>query len=127
VAAAAGLRTLELLDQASYRMLAGRAEQLAAGLAKVIGEAGLAVQLPRVEGLVGIYFAEEPVRDADAARRSVANGRYRRFFHAMLARGIALAPGPYEIMFPGLAHAPDDIERTIDIASAAAAEAALRE
>ena len=38
----------------------------------------------------------------------------------MLERGVALAPGPYEIMFPSLAHSYDDIDRTVDIASAAA-------
>ena len=32
------------------------------------------------------------------------NGVYAPFFHAMLRRGVALAPGPYEVLFPGLAH-----------------------
>ena len=42
----------------------------------------------------------------------------------MLDRGIALAPGPYEAAFPSLAHTKDDLERTVDLASAAAAEVA---
>jgi glutamate-1-semialdehyde 2,1-aminomutase len=29
---------------------------------------------------------------------------YARFFHALLDEGVALAPGAYEVAFPGLAH-----------------------
>ncbi|MHB8191436.1 MAG: glutamate-1-semialdehyde 2,1-aminomutase [Ferrimicrobium sp.] len=126
VATAAGNVVLDALSEASYRQLAGRGEYLAEGFAKVIGEAGLSVQLPRVEGLLGIYFADEPVVNYRGATTSVARGTYVDFFHAMLRRGVALAPGPYEILFPGLAHSVDDVERTIDIASAAAAEVAAK-
>ncbi len=40
----------------------------------------------------------------DDVRRVVAEGAYPRFFHALLARGVVFAPGPYEVLFPGLAH-----------------------
>ncbi len=123
VATAAGEAVLSLLDETSYLQLEGRAQLLAEGLAKVIGQADVDVQLPRIGGLLGIYFASDPITNFVEAKRSVETGFYPKFFHAMLKRGIALAPGPYEILFPGLAHTVDDIERTIDIASAAAAEA----
>jgi glutamate-1-semialdehyde 2,1-aminomutase len=123
LATAAGAAALRLLDVASYRMLTGRAEQLEVGLTKVIEEADLAVQIQRVGSLLGIFFADEPVTNYQQAVSSVQRGVYPHFFHAMLKRGIALAPGPYEILFPGLAHSVDDIDKTIDIASAAAAEA----
>ncbi|MGC9154016.1 MAG: glutamate-1-semialdehyde 2,1-aminomutase [Ferrimicrobium sp.] len=123
LATAAGAAALDQLNVASYRMLAGRAEQLALGLTKVIEEADLAVQVQRVNGLLGLFFADEPVTNYRQAVASVERGVYPYFFHAMLKRGIALAPGPYEILFPGLAHTVDDIDKTIDIASAAAAEA----
>jgi glutamate-1-semialdehyde 2,1-aminomutase len=45
---------------------------------------------------------------------------YAAFFHGMLDRGVALAPGAYEVMFPGLAHTDD----VIDEVGAAAGEAA---
>ncbi|MCI2974502.1 MAG: glutamate-1-semialdehyde 2,1-aminomutase [Ferrimicrobium sp.] len=123
LATAAGAAALRLLDVASYRMLTGRAEQLEVGLTKVIEEADLAVQIQRVGSLLGIFFADESVTNYQQAVSSVQRGVYPHFFHAMLKRGIALAPGPYEILFPGLAHSVDDIDKTIDIASAAAAEA----
>jgi glutamate-1-semialdehyde 2,1-aminomutase len=120
LATAAGLAVLAALDAAAYRMLHGRAEQLANALTPVIEEAGWAVQVPQVGPLVGVFFADKPVTNYDEARASASNGRYARFFHALLDRGVALAPGPYEIMFPSLAHEYSDIDRTIDIASAAA-------
>jgi len=124
LATAAGLAVLHLLDDAAYRMLHGRAEHLARTLPGVIAEAGWEVQVPRVGPLVGIFFSPTPVTDYDGARASADTGRYARFFHAMLERGVALAPGPYEVMFPSLAHEYTDIDRTVDIASAAAHAAA---
>jgi glutamate-1-semialdehyde 2,1-aminomutase len=38
----------------------------------------------------------------------------------MLERGVALAPGAYEILFVSLAHTHDDLERTLSIAADAA-------
>ena len=119
LATAAGLAALSLLDDAAYLMLSGRAEQLAKALPPVLEEAGWPVQVPRVGPLIGVFFTESPVVDYDGARAAAANGRYARWFHAMLERGVALAPGPYEIAFPSLAHTYDDIDRTVDVASAA--------
>ncbi len=51
--------------------------------------------------------------DFATAAASVDLGRYPKWFHGMLDRGIALAPGPYEVMFPSLAHTDDDIAATL--------------
>jgi glutamate-1-semialdehyde 2,1-aminomutase len=126
LATAAGLAVLGLLDDAAYRMLHGRAEHLAKTLPGAITEAGWEVQVPTVGPLVGIFFSPAPVSDYAEAQVAASNGRYAAFFHAMLERGVALAPGPYEILFPSLAHSFDDIDRTVDIASAAAHAAATR-
>ncbi len=124
LATAAGLAVLGQLDEAAYRMLCGRAEHLAKALPPVIEEVGWDVQVPCVGPLVGIFFSATPVTDYDGSRAAAGNGRYARFFHAMLSRGVALAPGPYEALFPSLAHQYDDIDRTVDIASAAVHAAA---
>ena len=119
VATAAGLAVLDQLDEAAFKMLAGRAEELAPQLKRVIEEAGFAVQVPRVGPLLGLFFDDKPVRNYDDAQRACGNGIYAQFFHALLSRGVAVAPGPYEVLFPSLAHSYDDIERTVDIAAAA--------
>jgi len=121
VATAAGLAVLDLLDDAAYTMLSGRAAELAALLGEVFDEAGVAAQVPVVGPLLGLFFTDAPVTDYDAARASAANGLYARFFRAMLDRGVALPPSPYEAIFPSLAHTRDDMERTADLARAAIA------
>jgi glutamate-1-semialdehyde 2,1-aminomutase len=119
LATAAGLAVLGLLDDAAYRQLAGRAAQLGSWLTDVIGEAGLAVQVPVVGPLMGLFFAESPPVDYETAK--AADGRtYARFFHELLARGVALPPSPFEALFPSLAHTKDELERTADLAAAAA-------
>jgi glutamate-1-semialdehyde 2,1-aminomutase len=123
LATAAGLAVLELLDAAAYTMLEGRAEELARLLPPVLAEAGAPVQMPRAGTMVGLFFSDSPVTSYDGARAAAANGIYARFFNAMLERGVALAPSAYEILFPSLAHTWDDIERTVDLASAAIRQA----
>ena len=119
LATAAGLAVLDLLDDAAYVQLAGRAAELAAGLTAVITEAGLAVQVPVVGPLMGLFFAAEQPRDY-AEAKSADGARYGRFFHHLLDRGVALAPSPFEALFPSLAHTKEELERTVDLAAAAA-------
>jgi glutamate-1-semialdehyde 2,1-aminomutase len=119
LATAAGLAVLDALDDGAYRMLAGRAEELGAWLADVITEAGLAVQVPVVGPLMGLFFADRPVTDYESAKAADGD-RYARFFHQMLDRGVAFPPSPFEALFPSLAHPKDELERTADLAAAAA-------
>jgi glutamate-1-semialdehyde 2,1-aminomutase len=123
LATAAGLVVLDLLDDSAYAMLEGRAAELARMLPPALDEAGVAVQVPVVGPLVGLFFADQPVTDFDEARAAAAGGTYARFFTAMLERGVALPPSPYEAWFPSLAHTWNDIERTVDLASAAIRDA----
>ncbi|CAA9231871.1 MAG: Glutamate-1-semialdehyde 2,1-aminomutase [uncultured Acidimicrobiales bacterium] len=122
LATAAGLAVLELLDDAAYTMLSGRAAELGPMLSAVLSEV-VPTQVPVVGPLVGLFFAEHPVTDYVGAKASADSGMYARFFRAMLDRGVAFAPGAYEAMFPSLAHTWDDIERTVDLARAAIAVA----
>ncbi|HVC71895.1 MAG TPA: glutamate-1-semialdehyde 2,1-aminomutase [Acidimicrobiales bacterium] len=120
LATAAGLAVLEAVGPADYEALAGRAERFGSALAEVLSSAGVAAQVPVVGPLVGLFFSSDPVRDQATARASVANGMYGRFFGAMLERGVALAPGPYEVMFPGLAHSDEVLAAVVEVAADAA-------
>jgi glutamate-1-semialdehyde 2,1-aminomutase len=119
LATAAGLAVLDQLDAAAYAQLDGRAAQLGAWLRDVIAEAGLAVQVPVVGPLMGLFFTAEAPVDYDTARTADADV-YAAFFHEMLNRGVALPPSPFEALFPSLAHTKDELERTADLAAAAA-------
>ena len=124
LATAAGLAVLRELTPDAYEQLIATASALADGLASAFAEAGIAVHVPRVGPLVGLFFGSEQPQDYDDAKRSVDGGHYPRWFHGMLSRGIALAPGPYEVMFPSLAHTDADIARTVEAAAEVAADIA---
>lgn len=87
-------------------------------------EVGISAVLPQVGPLLGLFFCGTPPKSFEEADKAAQNGIYPRFFHAMLKQGIALAPGPYEILFPSLAHTPEDITQTIKAARQAAKAAA---
>jgi glutamate-1-semialdehyde 2,1-aminomutase len=57
-------------------------------------------------------------------RAVVAGGAYARFFHALVERGVVFAPGPYEVLFPGLSHSDADLAFALQAAGEAAAEVA---
>ena len=117
LATAAGLAVLSLLDRPSYADLAARVARFATGLAEALGRG---VQVPVAGPLIGFFFTDSPVTDYEGAVRSAATGRYPGLMHGLLDRGVAIAPGAYEVMFPSLAHSDEDLER----AAAAFADAA---
>jgi glutamate-1-semialdehyde 2,1-aminomutase len=124
LATAAGLAVLDTVTAADYDTLCGRAGRLAQGLQVAISGAGIPVRVPVVGPLVGLFFGADPVSDYASARASVSSGLYAPFFSAMLERGVALAPGPYEAMFPGLAHLDADLDAVVAAAGEAAAQVA---
>jgi glutamate-1-semialdehyde 2,1-aminomutase len=123
LATAAGLAVLDELSDATYVMLEGRARQLAGWLGDVIAEHELPITIPVVGPLLGLHFSATPAFDYESAK-TTDEALYAAFFHAMLDRGVAFAPGAYEVVFPSLAHSKDELERVTDLASAAAAEVA---
>jgi glutamate-1-semialdehyde 2,1-aminomutase len=77
--------------------------------------------------LVGLYLSREGTSaptNFDEAKVLCENGLYRSFFHAMLERGVALAPGAYEILFVSMAHSDDDLDGAVQRAAEAAGVAA---
>jgi glutamate-1-semialdehyde 2,1-aminomutase len=121
LATAAGLAVLDHLDDAAYKTLETRAEKLAAGLWAALAKAGVPAVVPQVGPLVGLFMGDAPPLDYDAAKTTDEKA-YAKFFHGLLSRGVALAPGAYEVMFPGLAHTDDVIDEVIAAAEAAAAD-----
>jgi len=121
LAMAAGRATLELLDDGAFDRLTATAARLADGLAVAFNGAGLQTVLPRVGSLLGCFFGDVAPADFDEAKVLADNGVYPKVFHALLERGVALAPGAYEALFPSLAHSDAVIDETISIAVEAAA------
>ena len=119
VAPDAGLAVLGELDAAAYQRLDATAAQLSAGIEAAAVKAGVPMSVPRVGPLVGVFFTDRKPSNYDEAKEAADNGVYPRFFHGLLDRGVAIAPGAYEVLFPSLAHTDEDIDRTIQAVSEA--------
>ena len=117
LAMAAGRTTLELLDDGAFDRLTATTTRLADGLVSAFSGAGLTSVLPQVGTLLGLFFGTNPPTDFDEAKVVADNGVYPKVFHALLDRGVALAPGPYEALFPSLAHGDAVVDETIQIAA----------
>jgi glutamate-1-semialdehyde 2,1-aminomutase len=115
VAVACGLATLHAIQQPGfYEKLGASTQRLVAGLLAVAREAAPDVPFAAdaVGGMFGIYFAPRPpVTYAEVMQGDKA--RFNRFFHAMLERGVYLAPSAYEAGFVSIAHDEAVIDATV--------------
>jgi glutamate-1-semialdehyde 2,1-aminomutase len=69
-------------------------------------------------GMFGVFFrADAPTSFAQVMQSD--KEAFNRFFHAMLERGVYLAPSAYEADFVSSAHSPADIEATLAAARSA--------
>ena len=91
-----------------YSQLERRTAQLTAGAPE-------GVTVNRVGSMFTFFFTPQPVTDWESAKRS-DTGRFRKFFHWMLERGIYLAPSQFEAGFVSAAHDEGDIARTVGAA-----------
>lgn len=123
VAMAAGLKTLELLENpAIYPQLNARTEQLVTGLQQLADEAGIPFTTNHVGSMFGFFFTEEKKVTNFKQVMACNIPRFNQFFHGMLKRGIYLAPASYEAGFMSAAHTEDDIHMTLQAAKEAFAE-----
>jgi glutamate-1-semialdehyde 2,1-aminomutase len=121
LAMAGGLATLEILaEPGSYETLEERSDRLARGLERVAAESNVPVAVNRVGAMLGIYFVKSPGQQVQNFPDALAadTQRFAKFFHAMLARGVYLAPSQYEALFVGLAHTEEANDQTIEAAAA---------
>jgi glutamate-1-semialdehyde 2,1-aminomutase len=68
--------------------------------------------------MLTVFFAPGPVTDYASAKKSDTQA-YAKFFRAMLAQGVYLAPSQFEAAFLSTAHQPADIAKTVKAARAA--------
>jgi glutamate-1-semialdehyde 2,1-aminomutase len=118
LAVAAGLATLELLDDPAYLRLASITMRLAEGLRQAALAAGQAVQVVSAPGLLTVFFSERPVVNFEDAQACDLNA-HAAWCRELLSRGVYPPPSQFEAWFPSLAHSTEQIDRTIEAAAAA--------
>jgi glutamate-1-semialdehyde 2,1-aminomutase len=116
LAVAAGLATLELLDESAYLRLGALTDRLAVGLREAA--VGLPVQISSAPGLLTVFFSERPVRSFEDAR-SCDLQAHAAWCRELLSRGVYPPPSQFEAWFPSLAHTTEQIERTVEVSAAA--------
>ena len=113
LAVAAGLKTLELLSRPGiYEALDARGKKLQDGFEKELRKCSFHATINRIGSMMTVFFGVVKVRNAAEARQC-DRGRFTRFFHGMLKRGIYMPPSPFEAAFLSLAHTATDLRKTI--------------
>ena len=116
LAMAAGKVTLDILAKPdTYKPLEAAARRLSAGLRAAADDAGVPTFHSRVGSMLCTFFTDQQVRNYKDAL-TCNTKRYARYFHAMLKRGVYLAPSQFEAMFVSLAHDEEAIEATVGAA-----------
>jgi len=116
LAAAAGLATLQLLDEPAYVRLAAITDRLADGLREAA--AGYPVQVVSAPGLLTVFFSGQPVSDFAGASACDLDA-HAAWCRELLSRGVYPPASQFEAWFPSLAHTAAHIERTVEAAAAA--------
>jgi len=124
VAVSAGLATLRhVLAPGFFERLSRATEALVDGMRREARAAGVAFSAASLGGMFGFFFRDRlPASFGEVMQCD--REAFNRFFHAMLARGVYLAPSAYEAGFVSAAHGAEEIDATL--AAARASFAAVR-
>ncbi len=119
VAVAAGLATLKLVQAPRfYEVLEETTRLLVDGLLQEARKAGVTFSAQSIGSMFGLYFRASPPTSFAEVMQSDRE-RFNRFFHAMLGRGVYLAPSAYEAGFVSAAHTRAEVDETLAAARAA--------
>ncbi len=113
VAVAAGLATLRLVAEKGFlEKIEATTKALVEGLAAEARKAQAVFSSQSIGSMFGLYFRATPPRTF-AEVMQCDRERFNRFFHAMLAKGVYLAPSAYEAGFVSAAHGAAQIDATL--------------
>jgi glutamate-1-semialdehyde 2,1-aminomutase len=112
VAVTCGLETLRRLTPESYDRLEALGARFEKGVRRVIETNDLPLSWHRVGSMFTLFFTKGPVGSYDDVKAGDGDW-FRRFFHAMLDRGVYLAPSSFEAGFLSLAHTPEMLDEVV--------------
>ncbi len=125
LAMAAGLALLRTLDDAVlYQRLDEWTERLLMGLREAATAAGVPFFARHLGSMIGLFFTDAPSIDSYAAVMACDTAAFKGFFHALLERGVYLAPSAFEAGFVSAAHGERELELTLNAAREAFVEVA---
>lgn len=113
LAMAGGLATLGTLTRDLHDQITARTARLVQGMRDIAARRGVPFSASHSGSMWGFFFREETVTNFDEAKLS-DTALFKRFFHAARARGVYLAPSPYEAAFMSAAHGDAEIDLTLE-------------
>ncbi|MBI3510619.1 MAG: glutamate-1-semialdehyde 2,1-aminomutase [Bacteroidetes bacterium] len=114
VAMAAGIAQLgQCLQKDFYSSLEKKCERLVNGIRKFVSEKKYPVKIFSTASIFWLAFTDKEKISAAGEIDPASMEKFRKFYHALLEKGIYLGPSGYEVGFISSAHTEDDIDRTI--------------
>ena len=110
----AGYTMLKTLNENPqiYAELEEKTNYLHKGLDEVLKNSGTHYVINQCGSMISVHFHDKPVVDF-ASAAAANNELFKKFFHAMLKRGIYLAPSAFETWFLSNALSKEDLDATI--------------
>ena len=119
LATAAGLKTLQLLDDpAVFDGVAQTTQALADGLRTLAARAGVQAVVENVGTMLTLFFGAALPQNFDEVK-ACDHARFGRFHRSMLDSGIYLPPSGYEAWFVSAAHGESEVRQTLEAAEKA--------
>jgi glutamate-1-semialdehyde 2,1-aminomutase len=82
------------------------------GLGKVLKASGTPHVINHLGSMLSVHFSDHPVTDF-ASAASANNDLFKKYFHAMLNRGVYLPPSAFESWFLNNALTKEDLDHTV--------------
>ena len=115
VAMAAGMATLRQIREPGFFDELGRlTARLTQGLETMAREKGIAMTTNQVGGMFGLFFTDQTRIASLQDVMGCDQERFKKFFHAMLDRGVYLAPSAFEAGFVSITHTDAVIDETLE-------------
>jgi glutamate-1-semialdehyde 2,1-aminomutase len=114
VAMAAGLALLDIISEPDfYQVLAAKNAKFVSNFLAKAKAADIPMTGVSIGGMFGLFFTKADKLENFEQVSACDVERFKKFFHAMLEKGIYLAPSAFEAGFISSAHSEEDIQTTL--------------
>lgn len=124
ISVATGLATLKTLRDSGEKFYAKMEEKcklIVNPLEKIIGESDLKLQISHVASMFQLFFTENSVYDYQSVK-TADNNKFMKYHTKLLKKGIFVPPSQFETCFLSTTHSKQDIDHTVEVASAILSE-----
>lgn len=116
ISVTAALTTLKLLERRADRIYSDLADlglRMSKGLKDLISDRGIGAQVNSLSSMFQIFFTDKRVLDYASAKTSDTK-KFLTYFKHLLDQGVFVPPSQFETCFISAAHAPEDVDATLD-------------